>query len=291
MQKESCPYCQGDKVIKWCKRKTENRGEVQRYKCKECERCFSIGQGFWKMKNNEHKVTASMDMYYSGMSLRKIQAHLKMFYPHNAHHSTIYRWIVKYANMIGKLTDNMQIKSGSELMADEMEYKRLGESHWFVDTIDTSTRFMVSGDFFKERSFENINSVLKNARMKTGTQIQQVTTDGLKVYPRVVRRNFNTHKLKTGGARAVHKIVRGDRDGFNIKIERMHNTIRDRTKIMRGFHGSLHSAKMIMKGLEIYYNYVRQHQGIRNKTPAEEAIPQLNLGLNKWLGLIRLASA
>jgi hypothetical protein len=58
---------------------------------------------------------------------------------------------------------------------------------------------------------------------------------------------------------------------------------------MRGFHGSLDSAKMIMKGMEIYYNYIRKHQGIDNKTPQEEAIPTLNLGVNKWLNLIRLA--
>jgi hypothetical protein len=58
---------------------------------------------------------------------------------------------------------------------------------------------------------------------------------------------------------------------------------------MRGFHGSLESARAVMKGMEIYYNYVRKHQGIANKTPQEEAIPTLNLGINKWLGLIRLS--
>jgi hypothetical protein len=44
---------------------------------------------------------------------------------------------------------------------------------------------------------------------------------------------------------------------------------------MGGFHGSLESAKAIMKGMEIYYNFVRKHQGIDGKTPAEEAIPNL----------------
>ena len=59
---------------------------------------------------------------------------------------------------------------------------------------------------------------------------------------------------------------------------------------MRGFHGSLESARAIMKGYEIYYNFVRKHQGINNKTPQEEAIPILDLGVNKWMGLIRLAN-
>ena len=29
-----CSYCKSENVIKWCKRKTENRGLIQRYKCK-----------------------------------------------------------------------------------------------------------------------------------------------------------------------------------------------------------------------------------------------------------------
>ena len=59
---------------------------------------------------------------------------------------------------------------------------------------------------------------------------------------------------------------------------------------MRGFHGSLESAKSIMKGMEIYYNFVRKHQGIDGKTPSEEAIPELTLSVNKWLSLIKMSS-
>lgn len=57
---------------------------------------------------------------------------------------------------------------------------------------------------------------------------------------------------------------------------------------MRGFHGSLESAKTIMKGFEIYYNFIRKHQGI-DKRPADEAIPELNLSTKKWLSLIKLS--
>jgi len=57
---------------------------------------------------------------------------------------------------------------------------------------------------------------------------------------------------------------------------------------MRGFHGCIESAYAIMKGLEIYYNLIRKHQGI-GCCPYELAIPQLELGKNKWLDLIRLS--
>ena len=50
---------------------------------------------------------------------------------------------------------------------------------------------------------------------------------------------------------------------------------------MRGFHGSLESAKAIMKGMEIYYNFIRKHQGIDRKTPSELAILELDLSTNR----------
>lgn len=289
-QKVKCPKCEAEKVKKRGFRKTANREKIQRYECKECRHAFVQDQGFWKMKNTEHKVTASMDMYYSGMSLRKIQAHLKMFYPKNCHYSTIYRWLVKYSEMMSRLTDNLQLdKVGKELMSDEMEYKRLGKYNWFVDTLDTETRFIVSSEYCEKRTNEDLIRVLGRARKKTGNRIEIITTDALQGYPRVLRKTFSLNNRFKYGKRVIHNVVKADERGFNHKIERLHNTIRDRTKIMRGFHGSLDSAKSIMKGMEIYYNYVRKHQGIDNKTPQEEAMPTLDLGVNKWLGLIKLS--
>jgi len=46
---------------------------------KDCSHRFSIDDGFLKMKNHEDKITSCMNLYYSGMSLRKIQEHLQMF--------------------------------------------------------------------------------------------------------------------------------------------------------------------------------------------------------------------
>ncbi len=77
--------------------------------------------------------------------------------------------------------------------------------------------------------------------------------------------------------------------GFNYPIERLHNTIRERTKVMRRFHGCIESAHAIMKGLEINYNFNRKHQAIK-KYPYELAIPNLTLtSENKWLELIKLS--
>ncbi|MBM3247760.1 hypothetical protein FJZ17_04460, partial [Candidatus Pacearchaeota archaeon] len=208
MEKEIiCEKCNGKNIKKDGVRETKNRSKVQRYKCKDCFHRFSIDDGFWKMKNHENKITSCMNMYYAGMSLRKIQEHLQMFAPKNSHYSTIYRWIVKYANMIGTLTDNIQIKSGKELMSDEMEYHRLGEQNWFVDVMDTETRFVVASDYMKSRTIENLTKVLKKGKLATGEQIKVVTTDGLQGYERVLKKSFGLKTHWNHKSPIIHNVV------------------------------------------------------------------------------------
>ena len=68
-----------------------------------------------------------------------------------------------------------------------------------------------------------------------------------------------------------------------------HNNLRARTKTFRGFHGSVESANAILKGFEIYYNFITKHQTIK-KCPYELACPDLKLkSENKWLDLIELS--
>ena len=110
-----------------------------------------------------------------------------------------------------------------------------------------------------------------------------IYTDGLSVYPRVLRKSYSMNK-NYGYIR--HHITTSKDKAFNWKIERLHENIRERTKVIRQFK-SLYSAKAIMKGYEIFYNFCRKHQGI-NKYPYELAT-DLKLSENKWLDLINLS--
>ena len=120
----TCPNCGSNKIKKDGKRKTKNRGEIQRHKCKGCGLRFVLDDGFYRMRNSENKITAGIDLYYKGVSLRKVQEHFQAFYPHNSSHMSVYRWIVKYATMVSNLIDNIPIKCGKEMQSDEMEYYR-----------------------------------------------------------------------------------------------------------------------------------------------------------------------
>jgi transposase-like protein len=286
---KSCLYCKSTNIIKRGNRVTKNRGLVQRYFCKDCERRFIINDGFYRMRSNPNKITLCLDLFFRGISTRKIQEHLQAFYPENSHYSNIYRWIVKYSNLISQFTDKLNVNVGNELMSDEMEYSLKGKQSWFVDVMDLKSRYIVSSDFMLSRTLKNMKKVLALAKTKTQQQVSTITTDGLNVYPNILRKTFGLHK-KEPKSKIKHNVVIASERGFNYPIERLHNNIRHRTKTFRQFHGSLYSAKSILKGFEIYYNFIRNHQAI-NCCPYELALPNLKLkDKNKWLELIKLST-
>ena len=197
--------------------------------------------------------------------------------------------------MISKFTDNLKLKVGSEIQADEMQYSRRKnhfrkgvDTNWFIDAIDTKTRFMVASEYVKHREQINLKRVLRTARRKTENQIKIVTTDGLPAYARAVKSQFGYHRFQR--KEIIHNVLNiSAGDGFNIMIERLHNNIRARTKTFRGFHGSVESANAIMKDWEIYYNFITKHQSL-NKCPYELATDLKFNSENKWLELIQLSN-
>jgi hypothetical protein len=69
-------------------------------------------------------------------------------------------------------------------------------------------------------------------------------------------------------------------------MERMNGEIRDREKVMRGLKNA---DTPILKGYQIFHNYIRPHEALDGRTPAEAAGITVE-GMNKWLTLIQNAS-
>ena len=148
---------------------------------------------------------------------------------------------------------------------------------------------MLSSEYMKTRSARDIKAVMIRIKERTGEQIKVMTTDGWNAYGKTIKKVFG-YSNKEQKFNVFHNRVVSIKDegNFNHPIERLHNNARARTKVMRGFHGSINSANAIMKGFEIYYNFINKHQAI-NKCPYELATDlKLNQN-NKWLELIQLA--
>jgi hypothetical protein len=69
-------------------------------------------------------------------------------------------------------------------------------------------------------------------------------------------------------------------------MERFNGEVRDREKVMRGL--KRHDTK-ILTGYQIFHNYIRQHEGLDSKTPAEVSGIKVE-GKNKGITLIQNSS-
>ena len=97
-----CPQCGSIELIKNGKRKTKF-GEVQRYQCKTCNFRFTIDNGFSRMKHDPMIITLTLDLYFKGLSYRKIADHILQFHKLKVNQTTLMRWVKKYlaSAMIG----------------------------------------------------------------------------------------------------------------------------------------------------------------------------------------------
>jgi hypothetical protein len=73
----------------------------------------------------------------------------------------------------------------------------------------------------------------------------------------------------------------------NNKQERLNGEIRDREKVMRGLK---RTDTPILKGYQIYHNFIRPHEGLNGDIPVDRAGTRVR-GENKWITLIQNASA
>ena len=69
-------------------------------------------------------------------------------------------------------------------------------------------------------------------------------------------------------------------------MERLNGETRDREKVMRGLKTK---ETPILKGYQIYHNFVRPHEALKGRTPGEAAGIIVE-GNDKWMTLIQNAS-
>ena len=111
-----------------------------------------------------------------------------------------------------------------------------------------------------------------------GKQPKSIITDGLQTY------SVASNMIFPKANHVRHIRLQGDHN--NNKMERMNGEIRGRGKTMRGLKKK---RTPILQGYQIYHNYIRPHESLGNKTPAEACGIKIE-GKNKWLTIIQNAS-
>ena len=76
--------------------------------------------GFSKVSSEPKIITESINLHFSGMSLRKISRHVKVAHGRKISHVAVYKWIEKYMGIIGAYVDSIVPNTGDVWSLDEM---------------------------------------------------------------------------------------------------------------------------------------------------------------------------
>jgi transposase-like protein len=259
-------------------------GDIQRYLCKSCGKRFSFNLGFEGMKASPQVITSAMQLYFTGESLRNVQKFLRL-QGVTVSHVAVYKWIRKYVQLMDKYLSQIKPQVSDTWRADEMYLKIKGNPKYLYALLDDQTRFWiakeVAGDKMSREATEYASNLFRQGKEITGKKPLTLITDQLHAYHLAYKREFFTLK----DPRTEH-LTWEDNKADNLKMERFNGEIRDREKIMRGLKKPESPS---IGGYQIYHNYIRPHEALAERTPAEACGIKVE-GQDKWLTIIQNAS-
>jgi putative transposase len=277
----NCPYCKSAKVVKNGIRKNKS-GQIQRYLCSDCKRWFTLNMGFERMHATPQMITTSMQLYFSGESLRSVQKFLKM-QGVSITHVSVYNWIHKYVGLMEKYLNQITPQVSGTWRTDELFLKVKGDTKYLYALMDDETRFWIAQQVADSKFTQDVRPLFKRGKEMAGKKPEMLISDGAMNFHEAYMKEYRTIVApRTSHVRHIH--LQGDHN--NNKMERMNGEIRDREKVMRGLKKM---DTVVLKGYQIYHNYFREHEGLDGKTPAEAANIKIE-GRNKWITVIQNAT-
>lgn len=270
-----CKYCGSEKVVK----NGKVRGK-QTYKCKSCGHRIVNPKSFPNMKTESRVIATAIDLYFEGLSVRKVQNQLKKIFGVQSSQVSVWNWMMKYSKLVSEFVETFKPQLLGIYKVDETAIKCKGLQKWFWEIIDEQTKFLVAGHLSTSRPVKEATALFEKAMKVAKKKPISIYVDGLPAYIKAYNKVFWTMRKDTRpelvrnvGLRAVNS---------NNSVERLHGTLKDRIKPMRGLKG-METVRTLLDGWIVHYNYVRLHQTLKGKTPAQASGIDIE---NSWHTLV-----
>lgn len=287
----TCPHCGSEENVVRRGRRYNKTRSTQTYYCEKCKLRFSERTAFFKLKTETYAVTLALDLYYKGLSLRKITDHLKQFYNIQVHYTTVFKWIKKYIELIGGYLKDIPVGASERWRADETVIRVGGRKLTLWGLLDDKTRVLLAQRVSEKRNTKEARELIRAGLRKAEELPSEVITDGFSAYDDALSKEV---KCSEPAKNPHHREVIHLKGPFisplnNNKMERFIGTVKDRLKFARGLK-SEESAKTFAEGFSIYHNMVKPHRALNGLTPMAEATNKQMVDGDRWLELIRKAS-
>ena len=255
--KMNCKYCNSPNVVKF-----GTFQGIQRYWCKDCKRKFADNKALPTMKTPIEHISSALSCYFGGMPLDAIQRHLQQQF--NVYYSEmgIYNWVKRFSKEAVERTKDFQPIIGDTWIADETVLRVGGKKVWFFDVIDEKTRYLLASRLTESRATKEAALVMNEAKRRAGKSPKRILTDKMGAYIDGIELVFGAD------TKHIQSTPFTDVNSTNI-IERFQGTLKDRTKIVRGFK-SMKTGELLTDAWLVHYNFFKEHETLGNIPPAQK---------------------
>jgi putative transposase len=241
---------------------------IQSYFCNDCRTKFTGTDALAHGRVSPSFIADALEEYYGGMSFHEIENKINKQTDGAISHTAITKWVNKYTNEAIRQTKDLHPKVGNTWIADETYIKTdvkttdpKGVVFW--DIIDADTRFLLASRITTTRSTQDARQLMELAAKRAGKTPKAVITDKLAAYIDGIELAYGSDAKHRQGS-PFHT------EHSTALIERFHNTLKDRTKVMRELRDKS-TLKRFTDGWLVYYNFFRPNMALDNKSPAEVA--------------------
>lgn len=285
--KPACPSCRSAAVVSNGKRYGAE-GATQRFLCRTCGSRFTQSLGFGGHHADAKTIALALDLYFRGLSVRKVAAHLAEANGAKVGHVTIYRWVVAFGRIAAAWMDAQSAKTGARWHVDETVVKVDGEARYIWNVLDADSRFLLATHVSKNRSLANTRAPIKKAKAVASQRPTEVFTDGMMAYHEAIGKELGHICGPTGWVNPHRRVPSIRAPESNNRVERLHGTEKERIKVMRGFDTDTGCASLA-EGFRAHYNLVRDHATLGTTPGVAAGLPAMT-GF-RWLDLLQKATA
>lgn len=254
-----CKFCGSLEIVRHGR-----KGDLQVYLCHECGHTFQANRRFPRMRTDPEIIATALGLYFDGLSFEKVRRHLKAQRGVHVSSVAIWKWAVKFSELVDAMVSDFKPGSSGIWEADETKLKVRGRWKWLWDAIDSKTRYVVATHISTGRDIGQALKFLRETERRN-ERPRIITTDGLQSYNGAIKKAYWSKHLDR---RVTHDRSPGLKAGNKNKIERFHSTLKGKYHAMRGLKNT-ETGHTLLRGFIIQYNYLRPHEALDGLTPAE----------------------
>lgn len=289
-ERKACPKCHLTDQVR--DNGHDKKGKQLNY-CKRCDKYFRKPSLVRGAHFDPEFIVAALDLYYTSSSYRQSSQYLYRQTGTYVSHQSIGKWNKKWIPELERFIDMIPPKLSGIWSVDEMMEKVKGgftlmgapgmyKFRW--NSMDVGTKLYLATLLTTTRQVPISADFMRKSLAAAKEDPRAIVTDKHGTYPGGIAQAF-----KLAPQMPVHvRVLSGaaQRRG-NQAVERLNNTVRSRSKTMRGLKSP---DSPIPSGEVLHYNQVRPNMSLDGLTPGEKAgMGELAPGPNKLLSLMENA--